>query len=151
MAWTKTSSSTGRAARRKASSCLPISLPQRSGQAPFHYDRKTTGRPPVTLDHGEEFKARYREILNVAAYPFGHGLTYGDIVYEELDVGGGRRSISIVGVAAREVEIMSDFTDWEPVDDEFLMNALEQAYDLVAGEFGIPADMNIFVGKPMAR
>lgn len=69
---------------------LPVSFPQRSGQSPFHYDRKTTGRPPVTLDHGEEFKARYREILNVAAYPFGHGLTYGDIVYEELDVGGGR-------------------------------------------------------------
>lgn len=69
---------------------LPVSFPQRSGQSPFHYDRKTTGRPPVTLEHGEEFKARYREILNVAAYPFGHGLTYGDIVYEELDVGGGR-------------------------------------------------------------
>ena len=32
-----------------------------------------------------------------------------------LDVGGGKRSISIIGVAAREVEIMSDFTDWEPV------------------------------------
>ena len=69
---------------------LPVSFPQRSGQSPFHYDRKTTGRPPVTLDHGEEFKARYREILNVAAYPFGHGLTYGNIVYDELDVGGGR-------------------------------------------------------------
>ena len=69
---------------------LPISFPQRSGQAPFHYDRKATGRPPVTLEQGEEFRSRYREVLNVAAYPFGHGLTYGDIVYEGLDLGGGR-------------------------------------------------------------
>ena len=69
---------------------LPISFPQRSGQAPFHYDRKATGRPPITLQHGEEFRTRYREVLNTAAYPFGHGLTYGDIVYEDLDVGGGR-------------------------------------------------------------
>jgi beta-glucosidase len=69
---------------------LPVSFPHQSGQSPFHYDRKTTGRPPLTLEHGEEFKARYREVLNVAAYPFGHGLTYGDIVYEGLDVGGGK-------------------------------------------------------------
>ena len=69
---------------------LPVSFPQRSGQSPFHYDRKATGRPPITLEQGEEFRTRYREVLNIAAYPFGHGLTYGDIVYEGLDVGGGR-------------------------------------------------------------
>jgi hypothetical protein len=33
-----------------------------------------------------------------------------------LDVGGGRRSISIIGLAARRVEIIADFTDWKPVD-----------------------------------
>ena len=32
-----------------------------------------------------------------------------------LDVGGGKRSISVIGLAAREVEVMSDFTDWEPL------------------------------------
>lgn len=69
---------------------LPVSFPQRSGQAPFFYDRKNTGRPPLTLKQGEEFKARYREVLNTAAYPFGHGLTYGDVVYEGLKVGDGR-------------------------------------------------------------
>lgn len=39
---------------------------------------------------GEEFKARYREVLNRAAFPFGFGLTYGDVVYQELDVGTGK-------------------------------------------------------------
>lgn len=69
---------------------LPVSFPRHTGQSPFHYDRKVTGRPPLSLQHGEEFKARYRETLNVAAWPFGHGLTYGRIDYADLDVGGGR-------------------------------------------------------------
>ena len=69
---------------------LPVSFPQASGQSPYHYDRRATGRPPVTRQAGEEFKARYREVLNGAAYAFGHGLTYGDIAYEALDVGNGR-------------------------------------------------------------
>jgi hypothetical protein len=33
-----------------------------------------------------------------------------------LDVGGGRRSINIIGLAARRVEIMGDFTDWEALE-----------------------------------
>ncbi|HEV7229147.1 glycoside hydrolase family 3 N-terminal domain-containing protein [Brevundimonas sp.] len=69
---------------------LPVSFPRHVGQSPFHYDRKVTGRPPLSLRHGEEFKARYRESLNVAAWPFGHGLTYGDVTYADLDVGDGR-------------------------------------------------------------
>jgi beta-glucosidase len=71
---------------------LPISFPRHVGQSPFHYDRKPTGRPPLSLQHGEEFKARWRESLNVAAWPFGHGLTYGDVVYADLDAGSGRLS-----------------------------------------------------------
>jgi beta-glucosidase len=69
---------------------LPISFPQASGQSPYHYDHKATGRPTVTHAAGEEFKTRYREVLNRAAFPFGFGLTYGDIAYEDLDVGSGK-------------------------------------------------------------
>ena len=63
---------------------LPISFPVATGQSPFYYDRKRSGRPPETLIEGEQFKTRYRETLNRAAYPFGHGLTYGEIVYASL-------------------------------------------------------------------
>jgi beta-glucosidase len=70
---------------------LPISFPHATGQAPYHYDHKRTGRPTVTNQPGEEFKARFREFLNDAAYPFGHGLTYGEFVYEGLEVAGGGR------------------------------------------------------------
>jgi beta-glucosidase len=66
---------------------LPVSFPHASGQSPYFYDHRSTGRPTVTHEQGEEFKTRYREFLNSAAYPFGHGLTYGEIVYEQLELG----------------------------------------------------------------
>lgn len=68
---------------------LPVSFPQATGQSPYFYDHKSTGRPSPADRPDEPFKARYREALNRAAWPFGHGLTYGEIVYEELKVGSG--------------------------------------------------------------
>ncbi len=68
---------------------LPISFPIDSGQEPYHYDHKSTGRPnpPGPL---QNYKAHYRGIPNEALYPFGHGLTYGKIAYSALDVGTGK-------------------------------------------------------------
>jgi len=65
---------------------LPVSFPAAGGQSPLYYDRKRSGRPPETLIDGEQFKTRYREMLNLPAFPFGHGLTYGDIVYETIEL-----------------------------------------------------------------
>lgn len=59
---------------------LPVSFPQASGQQPYFYGHRTTGRPQG--DQGPAFKARYREVSNEALYPFGHGLTYSRFVYE---------------------------------------------------------------------
>lgn len=68
---------------------LPVSFPYSTGQQPYYYAHKTTGRPnpPGPL---AEYKARYREGANAARFPFGHGLTYGRIAYSDLDLGGGR-------------------------------------------------------------
>lgn len=60
---------------------LPISFPHKSGQQPYSYDRKTTGRPANPDLAEEEYKARYRETTNTALYPFGFGLTYGAVTY----------------------------------------------------------------------
>ncbi|MGQ2989463.1 MAG: beta-glucosidase BglX [Brevundimonas sp.] len=60
---------------------LPVSFPHKSGQQPFTYDHKTTGRPADPNKAVEEYTARYRETTNTALYPFGHGLTYGRIAY----------------------------------------------------------------------
>ena len=62
---------------------LPVSFPRRSGQQPYYYAHKRTGRPNPE-GKLEEYKARFRGITNTALYPFGHGLTYGRIEYGEL-------------------------------------------------------------------
>jgi beta-glucosidase len=63
---------------------LPVSFPQVSGQEPYYYAHKSTGRPnrkgPV-----EAYTAHYRGLVQAAGFPFGHGLTYGRIEYSSLD------------------------------------------------------------------
>jgi beta-glucosidase len=68
---------------------LPCSFPHESGQEPFYYSRKATGRPNPPGPR-QEYKAQFRETMHEALFPFGHGLTYGDIVYGNIDVGSGR-------------------------------------------------------------
>ncbi|HEX5182222.1 MAG TPA: glycoside hydrolase family 3 N-terminal domain-containing protein [Allosphingosinicella sp.] len=64
---------------------LPASFPRASGQEPYYYAHKSTGRPnpPGPL---EPYKAHFRGIPNSALYPFGHGLTYGRITYSDLSL-----------------------------------------------------------------
>jgi beta-glucosidase len=59
---------------------LPVSFPIESGQEPFYYNHRSTGRPYM---HGGEtaFKARYREVPNEPLYPFGYGLSYSSFAY----------------------------------------------------------------------
>jgi len=64
---------------------LPVSFPFESGQEPYHYDHKTTGRPQPEGSL-EPYKAHYRGLRNAALFPFGHGLTYGRIGYSDLRV-----------------------------------------------------------------
>lgn len=61
---------------------LPVSFPWESGQEPFFYDRKSTGRPVV--DDRTEYKARYATTDNSARFPFGHGLSYTDFALDRL-------------------------------------------------------------------
>ena len=62
---------------------LPVSFPVASGQEPFFYDHKSTGRPALAGE-GRDFKARYRTVANEARYPFGFGLGYSPLRFEEL-------------------------------------------------------------------
>lgn len=64
---------------------LPVSFPIASGQEPYHYDHKPTGRAqaPGPL---ESFKTHYRDVPNEALFAFGHGLTYGRIAYGDLQL-----------------------------------------------------------------
>jgi beta-glucosidase len=60
---------------------LPVSFPMRGGQQPFSYDHRSTGRPADPTLATQEYTARYRDVANVARYPFGHGLTYAPLIY----------------------------------------------------------------------
>lgn len=62
---------------------LPVSFPQATGQQPYYYNHRRTGRPQVDVP---EWKSRYREVSNEALYPFGHGLTYSTIDYGPTQV-----------------------------------------------------------------
>lgn len=64
---------------------LPVSFPWESGQEPFFYDRKSTGRPTVP-NGSTEYKARYATTDNSARYSFGHGLSYTRFTLDKLQV-----------------------------------------------------------------
>lgn len=68
---------------------LPVSFPRRSGQEPYSYAHKPTGRPnpagPLL-----PYKTHYRGVPDSALFPFGHGLTYGRIAYSDLKLGDAR-------------------------------------------------------------
>lgn len=68
---------------------LPASFPWKSGQEPYYYAHKPTGRPnpPGEL---QPYKAHFRGIPNSARFPFGHGLTYGRIEYSGLALSSAR-------------------------------------------------------------
>jgi beta-glucosidase len=59
---------------------LPVSFPRESGQEPYFYNHRRTGRPQPN-DTDIAYKARYDETPNEARFPFGHGLSYGRIEY----------------------------------------------------------------------
>ncbi|MES2095981.1 MAG: glycoside hydrolase family 3 N-terminal domain-containing protein [Pseudomonadota bacterium] len=63
---------------------LPVSFPQASGQEPFYYNHRRTGRPQLTDD--KAYKARYREVTDEPLYPFGFGLTYSTLSYAPTSV-----------------------------------------------------------------
>ncbi len=64
---------------------LPVSFPHFSGQQPYYYNRRNTGRPQG-INEEKYYKARYRETRNEALYPFGHGLTYSKFEYSAVSL-----------------------------------------------------------------
>jgi beta-glucosidase len=63
---------------------LPVSFPHESGQEPFAYNHRTTGRPAPQADDSQEYKARWRTTRNEALYPFGHGLGYAPFALSDI-------------------------------------------------------------------
>jgi beta-glucosidase len=80
---------------------LPASFPRASGQEPYYYAHKSTGRPNSSGPL-EPYKAHFRGIPNSALYPFGHGLTYGRVAYADLTLSAPRMPMNgELGVSVR--------------------------------------------------
>lgn len=58
---------------------LPMSFPVNVGQVPIYYNKLTTGRPVRAWNKEEKYVSRYMDISNEPLYPFGYGLTYGQV------------------------------------------------------------------------
>jgi beta-glucosidase len=61
----------------------PMSWPRLTGQVPIFFGQRPTGRPMNPEDY---FTSKYLDVPNEPLYPFGHGLSYGHFVYEDLQV-----------------------------------------------------------------
>lgn len=90
---------------------LPISFAHYSGQQPYYYSRKATGRPE--LPNESEYKARFRETSNTALYPFGHGISYAPVRYGEIALGA--ETLSWDGQLTASVRVTN--TGDRPVDE----------------------------------
>lgn len=74
----------------KANPCgkINMSFPKFVGQCPVYYNRTNSGRPKPVEKDGEyvRYTAGYLDHGSFALYPFGHGLSYSNFIYEDLTV-----------------------------------------------------------------
>lgn len=86
--------------RHSPSGRLPMSFPRVSGQSPYYYARKSTGRPSES-DPLARFKTHFMDTPHSALFPFGHGLTFGSVEYGSLEIEQPRiQTGATLGVAA---------------------------------------------------
>ena len=65
---------------------LTMSFPYCVGQAPVHYNMKTTGRPIPENKKSGKYYSRYMYTSNEPLFPFGYGLSYTEFEYSDLKV-----------------------------------------------------------------
>ena len=65
---------------------LTMTFPKNVGQIPLYYAHKNTGRPLGQGKWFEKFRSNYLDVDNEPLYPFGYGLHYGTIRYENAQI-----------------------------------------------------------------
>lgn len=78
---------------------LPVSFPRTVGQIPLYYNQRNTGRPPSkdmlgvplgTPEDPKDYVSTYLDADFTPQYPFGYGLTYSRIEYQDLKLSSGK-------------------------------------------------------------
>ena len=65
---------------------LPVSFPLATGQQPWSYDHRSTGRPAPASDRMKPGAAHWRDAPDAPLYGFGHGLSYTRFLLSDLVV-----------------------------------------------------------------
>lgn len=65
---------------------LTMSFPRTVGQVPLYYNHYNTGRPLNSETHTGRFVSKYLDSPNTPLYPFGYGLSYSEIKYDNLEL-----------------------------------------------------------------
>ena len=65
---------------------LSMSFPYHVGQMPLYYNHFETGRPLNSQNHSGRFVSKYLDSPNEPLYPFGYGLSYSRVSYDELKI-----------------------------------------------------------------
>lgn len=63
---------------------LSMSFPYDVGQLPLYYNEFKTGRPLTSTTHKGRFVSKYLDSPNQPLFPFGFGLSYSQVAYQEL-------------------------------------------------------------------
>lgn len=64
---------------------LSMSFPESVGQIPVYYNTENTGRPYESAPE-EKYVSKYLDVSNYAKYPFGYGLSYSNVSYDEMQL-----------------------------------------------------------------
>ncbi len=66
---------------------VTMSFPKAVGQCPIYYNHPMTGRPKTKPENEHQgYASSYIGCGNLPLYPFGHGLSYSNFIYESLEL-----------------------------------------------------------------
>jgi beta-glucosidase len=78
---------------------ITMTFPRNVGQIPIYYNHKNTGRP---FNEKDSYTTQYLDVSNAPLYPFGHGLSYTQFTYSDVQLsastlsGGGSLTASVM-------------------------------------------------------